>query len=754
MSTSPKPLLERSILRQLVPMSILGVVGSLVLFTLTYALETRSIETKFRELATSQIISVRSNISVTLDIVNLVRGHFGASGSAVEDRETFGRMLAPIIRSRSFIQGVSWNPLVRAEDVSTYEAAARADGLEGFRMTERDAQGQPVPVASRPTYVPVFYMEPQASNRAALGFDLASNAVRKAALDAALEAGQPIVTGRITLVQEYGDQYGVLVLGPIYRGNRGGEPAERRANLIGYVSGVYRLGDLVNVSTSLDQAAGAGQVRLFLLDRSAPADTQILFPKSANAAPPDLRHEIHVEQTFDMSGRQWQLIAIPGPEFQIANRPLLSFAVLAISLIAVSFYLSHLRNRIATAQGAIATARQIEDARNRLRLVQGMTLIGSLELDWATRSCRVGDGAADLLGLARDGDVLRIEAAFACLDVQERQRVLGALRAVDDARAEFEVPGGEGARIIEARAHRIDGQSSGARMITLQDVTARRAEERERTEMIERMAESSRFESLGHLAAGIAHEINTPLQYIQSNITFVGDEVPAVVDALEAATRRHPNLAIEEARAIDIPYLKSEIPAALREVGDGIGRVSDIVEAVKSFAHPSGKQFGRNDLNDIVRRAVTISRNSWKYAAELTLDLAGDLPPVECVASEIGQAVVNLVSNAAHAIEDASRPSGTGRIAVTTRLRGDHVELSVTDNGCGIGEELRARMFNPFFTTKAPGRGTGQGLAILHTIVTRTHGGQVDVDSRVAEGTTFRITLPLKRAAAEPPLAA
>jgi signal transduction histidine kinase len=274
-----------------------------------------------------------------------------------------------------------------------------------------------------------------------------------------------------------------------------------------------------------------------------------------------------------------------------------------------------------------------------------------------------------------------------------------------------------------------------------------------------RLLQASKLESVGLLAAGIAHEINTPAQFIGSNIDFL-DESFADVRQLMAAvaewTKVRNNggdnrLAGDKISAImekiDWPYLNEEIPAAIRQSKDGIRRISTIVQAMKEFSHPSAKEMVKTNLNNLLQTTVIVASNEWKYVADMESDLDPQLPPTACLAAEMGQVFLNILVNAAHAVAGRIGASSEkkGRIRIASRQRGDQVEIRISDSGTGIPEEIRGRIFDPFFTTKAVGKGTGQGLAIAHDVVTQKHGGTLTFESQTGEGTTFVICLPIEQ---------
>lgn len=273
------------------------------------------------------------------------------------------------------------------------------------------------------------------------------------------------------------------------------------------------------------------------------------------------------------------------------------------------------------------------------------------------------------------------------------------------------------------------------------------------------LMQAKKMESIGQLAAGIAHEINTPAQFVGDNTRFVQDAFKDLMELsnsfrkLYGAARENavtPELLDEVAasmEAADIDFLTDEVPTAIDQSLDGISRISNIVRAMKEFSHPGGKEFESTDLNKSVTNTITVAANEWKYVADVETDLAADLPSVMCFQQEVNQVILNLIVNAAHAIEAArgANPEEKGVIRIVTRATDTDVELAIADTGCGIPDEIKDRIFEPFFTTKEVGKGTGQGLAMAYATIVDKHGGKLQVDSESGKGTTFTIRLPLKR---------
>jgi signal transduction histidine kinase len=189
----------------------------------------------------------------------------------------------------------------------------------------------------------------------------------------------------------------------------------------------------------------------------------------------------------------------------------------------------------------------------------------------------------------------------------------------------------------------------------------------------------------------------------------------------------------------------AEVPQAIQQSLQGIGRVTTIVRAMKEFSHPGSEEKSDTDLNRAIETTITVARNEWKYVAEVVTDFDPALPLVRCLPGEINQVILNLIVNAAHAIADVVENNGKskGTITIRTRSQGDRVEIRVSDTGTGIPETIRAKIFDPFFTTKGVGKGTGQGLAIAHSVIVDKHGGTISCETEVGKGTTFVIRLPL-----------
>ncbi len=310
-------------------------------------------------------------------------------------------------------------------------------------------------------------------------------------------------------------------------------------------------------------------------------------------------------------------------------------------------------------------------------------------------------------------------------------------------------------RICGWRENSVYRLPTGEVVAIYRDLTEQKKAEEDQRQLETQLRQAQKLEAVGQLAAGIAHEINTPTQFIGDSLDFLSDSFRAEQELLakyqEAVGTMAGTPGFESALqtlkgaedAADHEYIKENAPAAFERALDGIARIAAIVRAMKEFAHPDQREKSPADLNHALETTLTIARNEYKYVADIETDF-GELPPVACHLGDLNQAFLNLLVNAAHAIADVVGASGgRGRIRVSTRHEGSTVRIQIADTGRGIPENIRDRIFEPFFTTKEVGRGSGQGLPIARSVVVERHGGALTFESEIGKGTTFTITLPI-----------
>jgi signal transduction histidine kinase len=272
--------------------------------------------------------------------------------------------------------------------------------------------------------------------------------------------------------------------------------------------------------------------------------------------------------------------------------------------------------------------------------------------------------------------------------------------------------------------------------------------------MTDQLHGSHHLEAVGRLSSGIAHEINTPIQFVGNSATFLesalndmGRLIAAYRDLVSAASVGpvHPGV-IREVRFlehdVDLEYLLRRIPEAIGRINHGVERVAEIVQAIRTFAHLERRPMQAADLNRTLESALLVVKSSVRRVARLEIELSR-LPPVVCHESDIGQVFLNLLVNAVDAVAESGKSSSEGLISVRALQEGRSVLVSVSDNGCGMSDAVRERIFDSFFTTKGPGEGTGQGLSIARHTVERLHAGRLTFDTQLGVGTTFRVELPI-----------
>jgi signal transduction histidine kinase len=271
------------------------------------------------------------------------------------------------------------------------------------------------------------------------------------------------------------------------------------------------------------------------------------------------------------------------------------------------------------------------------------------------------------------------------------------------------------------------------------------------------LAQAQKLESIGQLAAGIAHEINTPAQFVGDNIRFLDESFgdlermfilhDRLLNSVKAGAPIEDCVKSIENKQneIELDFIRKDIPNAIKQSLEGMGHISRIVRSMKEFSHPGTDEKIDVNINRALENTINVARNEWKYVAEVVTELEAGLPLVPCFPGEFNQVILNMLINAAHAIAEKCGKGAEvkGVIKIVTRLTDEYAEISIQDNGAGIPENIRSRIFDPFFTTKEVGKGTGQGLAISHAVIVGKHGGAITVESEAGKGTKFIIKLPL-----------
>jgi PAS domain S-box-containing protein len=388
-------------------------------------------------------------------------------------------------------------------------------------------------------------------------------------------------------------------------------------------------------------------------------------------------------------------------------------------------------------------------------------LIGMIHSETG-RLLYLNSGGRRMLGIGPDDDVTALRLLDFVVEegaiTRKEKMTLLEQRGIWAGESVFTSRDGRNILVSEQLiAHNRSKDGSDYLSVVARDITVRQ-------KMEVQLRHAQKMESIGQLAAGIAHEINTPTQFIGDNTRFVRDAFKDInrllgqFSQLLGAAKEGgflPALVADTEKIIqscDLAYLETEIAKAVEQSLTGIGQVAKIVQAMKTFSHPGTDKMTAVDLKNTIESTLTVCRNEWKYVADMVTEFDPFLPAVPCFPGEFNQVILNLVVNAAHAIGEKIGPGGgKGTITVSARKNGEWAEIRISDTGTGIPEKARARIFDPFFTTKPIGKGTGQGLAIARSVLVEKHGGSIDFETELNKGTTFIARLPLAGGGAPKP---
>jgi PAS domain S-box-containing protein len=400
-------------------------------------------------------------------------------------------------------------------------------------------------------------------------------------------------------------------------------------------------------------------------------------------------------------------------------------------------------------------AEALRSAEERMRFALQNADIGIWDIDYATGTLRWSETIEAHYGLQPGTFGGTFEAFVERVHPDDRKSVIETMARAMRSGADFSVqnrtiwPDGTVRWLSGAGRVLLGEHGEPVRGVGISvDDTPRRTLELE-------LLHAQKLESVGRLASGVAHEINTPVQFVSDSVYFVqeamanlveiGAKYRAVVELVLAdlPARAAADVAARAEQELDLPYMLANVPAALDRAIDGLNRVTVIVRSMKEFAHPDRTEMAAVDLNRAIRSTLAIARHEYKYVADIETDF-GEIPLVTCHGGDVNQVFLNIIVNAAHAIGDAIEGTpATGRIVVQTRVDGETVVVRISDNGGGIPEAIRDRVFEPFFTTKEVGKGTGQGLAIARGVIVGKHNGELTFETETGRGTTFVVRLPI-----------
>ena len=644
------------------------------------------------------------------------------------------------------IFAMSFNDLITAEKRLAFEKMMSGlSPLGAFQITERDSQRRLIRAAARPEYVAVRYIVPLVNNKPAVGFDIYAEPIRRAAIERVRASKSMAVTSPIQLVQEQKKRVGILELLPVVSVPAAGA-TEEKARLLGFAVAVVKVDEMIEIATRGHVPAG---LAFQLTDPQAPGGQGLLYRSDAQGtANKPLAQAAHWKTVLRMGDRDWTLSIYTTAIYRQQNRSWMAWIVGLVGIMfaaLLQILINMRRNLEESLQREVDVYKTLaEKSFTGVFVIQGGLFVYITEQ--AANS--YGYDVAALIGTRPGRFVFPEDYENMC------SMAIDMIKGKRTTPYEYRVITKDNAvHWIMETVSPIIFNGRPAVLGNCIDITERR--HREIHDL-----HSRKLESVGQLAAGIAHEINTPIQFVGDNIQFMKGafqdilSLSATLNAVKNDDLSNPAVArdllssIQEIeKKIDLDFLKEEIPQAIEQSLDGLQRVSRIVQAMREFSHPGGKNKSDLDINKAIESTITLSRNEWKYSADLTTTLAPDLPIVQGYPADFNQVILNLILNAAQALQEKVGKEGSkkGRIEISTRQDGNEVEICIRDTGPGIPPEAQSRVFDPFFTTKAVGKGTGQGLAIAQNIVVQKHGGKLYFETKPGEGTVFYIRLPLEK---------
>ena len=578
---------------------------------------------------------------------------------------------------------------------------------------------------SRGEHFIVVCAEPAAVAERSVGADLASDPIRSAAAEQARDSGAAVLT-RSTMLGD-GSGKGLQLFVPVYREGASVSSIEaRRQALVAWVTVVFRADAVLRAA--LGDLEGVLSVRVYQGAEPAPENQFFASdgPRRAWQAPERITR-------LSLAGNTWTLDWRRRANFPYISRTPSAWAAGCTALL--SLFLAGL---VVTLQ---ATKRRATD---RLQLIESASSLGTWELDLTAKTIQCSTQLLRLYGISENCERLSVDDWLSHVHPDDRAGMLRGIGSLPTLRApidrQYRVIWPDGSvHWLHSKALPVADNGKPRNRVVGVDFDVS-----ELKHLQSQLAQAQKLESVGALAAGVAHEINTPIQYIGDNGKFLEEAFQELIAISEPQTEPRSTRRKGQSDEQEFGYLKTEVPAAITQMLEGVNQVARIVRAMKEFSHPGPVEKAAVDINRAIESTILVSKHEWKFVAEVTTDLDPNHPVVPCVAGELNQVLLNLIVNAVHAIADVVKDSGRkGRIHITSRRTDDAVEIRVSDTGTGIPESIQARVFDPFFTTKPVGKGTGQGLAIAHTVIVQKHKGALRFETEPGRGTTFIIELPL-----------
>ena len=700
---------------------IVLVAASVVLFLLASRWEQDRLRVAFHQRADTVTGNLQTGVGGYVQFLHAIERFFVTSGTV--ERHKFHQFVQTALRDFPGLATLSWNPRVRDAERASFEAAVRREGYPDFRILERDAQGQLRPATRRDEYIVVTYIEPYAGNEAALGYDIASDARRRAAIERARDSGATAATRRIRLVQEPGEQWGILLLQPVYRDGEVLNDAEsRRRALQGFATGVLRMSSIVRAALP---SADRQDMLLRILDESAPQSERTLYEINAGVAAP-AAEALRYNHVFEAAGRSYRIVALPTPAYLAARPALVAWSVLAASLVFCALleaFLLFVTGRAAhVARLVEERTRELRDSRERLALAIEGSNQALFDWDVVTGKVVLGEQWSRMIGGGHGTLVTTIKDFLSLVhpDDLAQARRQGA-ELVRGQRSFYHVE------------HRVRSETGGWLWVSSRAKVVERDAAGRATRVAGTNVDITELKEIERLKNGfiatVSHELRTPLN--------------AIIGVTE--------ILIDDARELKREEELEPLERVLRAGRHLLALINDILDLSKIEAGKMELYFDSFPIATLVEDVVkTIQPMAQKNGNELVVNCSGDIGTMYADQTRVRQALLNLVSNANKFTERGKVTISASRAAEDG---GAWITLAVTDTGIGMTPELMGRLFQEFVqgeaTTIRRYGGTGLGLVISQRFC-QMMGGGITVESELGRGSTFTIRLPAEVLAAQP----
>ncbi|MEK6776396.1 MAG: CHASE domain-containing protein [bacterium] len=716
----------------LVLAACLGILLSIFLFQTSMRWENRRIQSVFDKSAANHIFEFKKTIADNLHDIDALHSFY--AGSQYVDRSEFHIYVQHLLSDNSAVQALVWAPRIPDSERNIYEEAAAREVVSGFHFTERNAQGVLVQAGRRDEYYPVYYVEPMQGSDDALGFDLASNPERLEAMNLARDTGNMVATERIGLILGKENKYGILAFRPVYRKDVPVDTVEfRRTNLVGFVAGAYSVGEMLEKSII---SMGPQGMDIYIYDESASEGERLLYFHASRARKEsvqpimdetELRSGIYHEDRLKIGDKTWRMLCRPTPDYVHAARTWEPWRILAVGLIFTALISGYLLLNLVRMKQIKNHVQLLSKAKKALEQeINERRQAEEVLRESEERFRQLTEAAFDGIAFLESGVFIEVNESFAAMFGYEVPELVGmpvsktvAPEDLDNVKKKisegydrpYESVGlkKNGNRFpLEVSAKTIRSKGRILRMASIRDITARKKLEEE-------LLKSEKLESLGVLAGGLAHDFNNLLTAILGNI-----DLATLVGKMDDKT--------------------SEI---LKEAKNASLRARDLTQQLLTFAKGGAPIRKTASIRRLVEDTVRFALRGSNVKYEMVF--SDDLMAVDMDEGQISQAIGNLIINA-----DQAMPQG-GKIQVRADMikigpedllpikQGDHIRISIQDQGGGIQDKYLDRIFDPYFTTKQ--KGSGLGLAMVFSIIKR-HDGHVAVESKLGAGSTFTIYLP------------